>query len=47
MFTKIKPSAWFKTGQTIFTIIAVLGDHEGRPYRRQIVGATLVVAQKV
>ena len=23
--------AWFKIGQTIFTIIAVLGDHEGRP----------------
>ncbi len=39
--------AWFKIGQTIFTIIAVLGDHEGRPYRRRIVGATLVVAQKV
>jgi len=42
-----KNAAWFRMAQAIFTILAVLGDHKGRPYRGKIVGATLVVAQKL
>ncbi len=31
-----------KQGKSSLQFIVVLGDHEGRPYRREIVGATLV-----
>ncbi len=34
-FSVVQFWAWFKIGQTIFTIYLVLGDSANRPYRRE------------
>ncbi len=38
---ELKFRIWFKIGQTAFTVLVMLGDHKGRPYRRRIAGRLL------